>query len=63
VAAGAQESLLADGAPAVGGIQFAWAAHAYVGSSSHRFRRLAALVIRLLITPNEANLKDLIDRA
>jgi hypothetical protein len=62
VAAGAEEFLLAAGAPAVGGIQFAWAAHAYVGSSNHWFRHLAALVTRLLITPNEANLKDLIDQ-
>jgi hypothetical protein len=62
VAVGAQEFLLACGAPTLGAIQFAWAAHAFVGSSSHWFRRLAALVTRLLITPDEASLKDLLDR-
>jgi len=62
VAAGAQDSLVAEGGPSVGGIQFTWAAHAFVGSSNYWFRRLAALVTRLLITPNQRNLQDVIDR-
>lgn len=62
VADGARESINTHGVPAVDGIRFAWAAHAHVGSSSHRFQYLAALVMRLLITPNDASLKDLVDR-
>lgn len=61
VAAGTRESLIA-GAPAAGGIQFTWAAHGFVGSSSHWFRRLAVLVTRLLITPSETDLNDLVER-
>ena len=61
VEVGAREALLADGAPAGHRLQFAWAAHGYVGSNSHRFGRLAALVVRLLVKTNEAELKDLIE--
>jgi hypothetical protein len=60
---GAREALLRDGAPAGPGIQFAWAAHGYVGSNSHRFRRLAALVVSLLVKTNDAERRDLVERA
>lgn len=62
VAAGARASLLADGAPDAYGIRFAWAAHGLVGSSSHRFGRLATLVSRLIITPSEADMKGLVEQ-
>jgi len=63
VVSGAQESLLTYGAPAGRIIEFAWAAHGYMSSNNHRFRRLAALLIRLLITPDDVNLEGLVREA
>ncbi len=61
VVAGARDAMLGEGGPDVARVRFEYAAHGHVGSSSVCFGRLARLVMRLLSTPNEEDLRRIVE--